>query len=92
MKMYGAIGHFKESKNITFVTHKNHSMKDFKTDLKGNAFVPYMIVTSATMHAIRNDADVWEMVKRKVTNYRKWEEVTEYIAQCFDIMEERFYK
>lgn len=90
MKRYGAIGHWRESENVTFVAHSNNSMKAFRDDLGGNGFIPWMIVTEKTMEEIKNNEDVLEMVKRKVTNYRKWEIVTEYIAQCFDIMEEIF--
>lgn len=89
MKKYIAIGHWKENENVTCVSHKNNSLKDFRNDLGGNGFIPWMILTEKSFQEILNGAEVWEMVKKKVTNYRKWNLVTDYIEQCLDIMEER---
>ena len=35
MKKYLAIGHFKDSKNMTSVALKTNSVKDFRCDLQG---------------------------------------------------------
>ena len=89
MKRYIAIGHWSDSENIISVAHSNNSLKDFKDDLGGNGFIPWMILTEKSFQDILDGADVWEMVKRKVTNYRKWDLVTDYISQCLDIMEDK---
>lgn len=89
MKRYIAIGHWSDSENIISVAHSNNSLKDFRADLSGNGFIPWMILTEKSFQDILDGADVWEMVKRKVTNYRKWDLVTDYIGQCLDIMEDR---
>lgn len=89
MKKYIAIGHWEENENVTCVAHKNNSLKDFRNDLGGNGFIPWMILTEKSFQEILNGAEVWEMVTKKVTNYRKWNLVTDYIGQCLDIMEEK---
>lgn len=33
--------------------------------------------------------DLFNEVKKMTTNYRRWDDITEYIEQCFDIMEEK---
>ncbi len=89
MKKYIAIGHWGENKNITSVANSSTTLKNFRDDLGGNDFIPWMILTEKSFFQIMNGADVWQMVTKKVANYRKWNEVTEYIEQCLDIMEER---
>lgn len=32
---------------------------------------------------------VYEQVKKLTTNYRVWNQVTDYLEQCFDFIEER---
>lgn len=94
MRKYLAIGHFTDSKNITSVAMKNNTMKDFRDDLGGNGFVPYVILTEKKMTEIEKyiddiDFDLFKEVQKLTTNYRKWNDITEYIGQCFDIMQER---
>ena len=91
MKKYIAIGHWTDNENITSVAHSNYTLKDFRDDLGGNGFIPWMILTEKTFSQIvESDGEgVWEMITKKVANYRKWNEVNDYIAQCLDIMEER---
>lgn len=91
MKKYLAIGHFKDSKNVTCVSSIGSSIKDFRTDLSGNAFVPYVVITEKKFNSIKNvDVfNIFEAVKKMTTNYRVWSIVTDYIAQCSDIMEEK---
>ena len=89
MKKYIAIGHWAEDKNITSIAHSNPNMKSFRDDLGGNAFVPYVIITEKRFDEILNGADVFEEVKKMTSNYRKWNEITDYIGQCLDIMEEK---
>ena len=93
MKKYIAIGHWDGNENITSVAHSNNTLKDFRDDLGGNGFIPWIILTEKSFSEIVDseaDADlVWQMITKKVANYRKWNEVNDYIAQCLDIMEEK---
>ena len=94
MRKYLAIGHFTDSENITSVAMQNNTMKDFRNDLGGNGFIPYVILTEKKMNEIENyiddvDFDLYKEVQKLTTNYRKWDDITDYISQCFDIMQER---
>ena len=93
-KKYLAIGHWRDSENTTCVASSAYSMKGFRTDLSGNAFVPYVVMTEEKVKSIKNmdNYDMYEMVKKMTTNYRTWDIVTDYISQCFDIMEEKLSK
>lgn len=86
MKKYLAIGHWAGKKNVTSVACRASTLKNFKDDLGGNGFIGWMVITEKTLTEIENGADVWEMVKKKVTNYRKWLDINDYIDQCLDIM------
>lgn len=95
MKVYVAIGHFKDNENITSVALQQNTKKDFMIDLYGNEFVPYVVLTESMIEKLRAliAADecfgVYEQVKKLTTNYRVWNEVTDYIEQCFDILEDK---
>ena len=91
MKKYIAIGHFAESENITSVAMKTTSIKNFRANLGGNAFIPWVIISEKKMETLRHtdEFDLFDEVKKMTTNYRKWNDITEYIEQCFDIMEEK---
>ncbi len=93
MKKYIAIGHWVENKeNTTSVAMETTSIKSFRETLAGNTFVPYVIITEKKLEVLRKataDFELFEEVKKMTTNYRKWNEITDYIDQCFDIMEER---
>lgn len=92
MKAYIAIGHFKDSKNITSVALTQQTKKAFMQDCYGNEFVPYVVITEAMFQRLStcNDSmETWELIKKMTSNYRVWENVTEYIEQCFDIMGEK---
>lgn len=95
MKAYVAIGHFKDSKNTTSVAMTQVTKKAFMIDCYGNEFVPYVVLTEnmiEKLHAAES-ADkvfgIYEQVKKLTTNYRIWNEVTDYIQRCFDIIEEK---
>lgn len=93
MKVYAAIGHFKDSKNMTCVAMTQRTKKDFMTDCYGNEFVPYVVITEKMLNKLLDsnaELTVWDQVKRMTTNYRVWNDVTEYIVQCGDILEEKF--
>ena len=91
MKRYVAIGHFKGSENMVSIAEQTNSVKAFKDDLRGNAFVDYAVITESKMNKLRTaDAEgIFEEVKKMTTNYRVWLDVTDYIEQCFDIIEEK---
>lgn len=95
MKAYVAIGHFKDSENTISVAMTANSKKDFMGDLIGNEFVQYVVLTESmiekfrTIMATDDCFGVYEQVKKLTTNYRVWNEVTDYIEQCFNFIEER---
>lgn len=93
MKKYLAIGHFKENKNITSVAMECTTKKSFYESLLGNEFVPYAIITPKKMIILENKLDdsfeLWDEVKKLTSNYRRWNDICDYIGQCFDIMKEK---
>lgn len=92
MKKYLAIGHFKGSENMVSIAEQTNSVKAFRDDLRGNAFVPFVVITESKFETLR-DADtesIFEEVKKLTSNYRVWLDVTDYIAQCFEIIEAKF--
>lgn len=92
MKKFVAIGHWMESKNTTCVVADANSMKDFRDDLKGNSFVAYTILSEKKLDECKAAEDGWELykiVKGCTTNYRKVDEVIEYLEQCIDIIEDK---
>lgn len=94
MRKYIAIGHFKDSKNITSVAMKENTMKDFRDDCGGNEFIPMVILTEKKMETIKktDEFHLYDEVKKMTSNYRKWNDICDYIEQCFDIMEEKMEK
>ena len=93
LNKYIAIGHWADNNNVTSVSFKQYTLKDFKNDLGGNNFIAWLILTEKAFDKIVNsecDRDVvWDMITKKVTNYRKWDIINEYIAQCLDIMQDK---
>lgn len=91
MKKYLAIGHFKDSENMVSVAEQTNSVKAFKDDLRGNGFVAYAVITESRMDKLRTaDTDgIFEEVKKMTSNFRVWLDVTDYIEQCFDIIESK---
>lgn len=86
MKKYITVGHW-EDEEITCAAFAANTMKEFKQELKANGFTPWMVLTEKAFIDIINGADIFEIVKKKVSNFRKWNEVTEYVEQCSDVME-----
>lgn len=91
MKKYIAIGHFNDSKNMTSVAMSASSIKNFRDDLGGNGFIPWVVISEKKMETLKNVdcMEIFDEVKKLTTNYRRWNDVTEYIEQCLDIMEEK---
>lgn len=91
MKKFIAIGHFDDSENMTSVAMCANNMKNFRQDLGGNGFIPWVIISEKKLEVLKN-ADcmaLFDEVKKLTTNYRKWNDICEYIEQCLDIMEEK---
>lgn len=91
MKKYLAIGHFNDSKNMVSVAMKATSNKNFRENLNGNCFIPYVVISEKKMEILKNtdEFQLFDEVKKMTSNYRIWNDVCDYIEQCFDIMEER---
>ena len=89
MRVYAAIGHFKGSKNMTSVAMTHNTKKGFITDLHGNEFVPYIVITEKMLKKLFTCDSVFEQVKKMTSNYRIWNDVCDYIGQCGDILEEK---
>lgn len=91
MKKYIAIGHFEESENMTSVAMTTTSRKNFRDNCGGNGFIPWAIISEKKMEVLKNtdSFDLFDEVKKLTSNYRRWNDICEYIEQCFDIMEEK---
>ena len=91
MKKYIAIGHWNDSKNMTSVAMKCNTNKNFRENLAGNGFIPYVVISEKKMEILKNtnDFDLFDEVKKMTSNYRIWNNICKYIEQCFDIMEEK---
>ena len=100
MKKFIIIGHFKGIKNITSVAISARTKGDVRNDCKGNEFIPWLILSekdisklkSIISNGIYEFEGIYEFVKKRTTNYHRWEDLTEYIEQCLDIMEEKLDK
>jgi|GEM_PF-1629304 len=83
MKIYAAIGHFKDNENIQSIVMKQNTKADFMRDCYGNAFVPFVVLTEAMIEKIINkdcsSLEIYEQVKKMTSNYRVWNIVTDYI-------------
>lgn len=89
MRTYLAIGHWENNKNMTSVAMRCTTTKNFRENLGGNGFIPYVVISEKKMEILKNTEDLFNEVKKMTSNYRRWNDVCEYIEQCFDIMEEK---
>lgn len=95
MKAYIAIGHFKDSKNMVSAAMTASTKKNFMVNLYGNEFVPYVVLTESMVEKLRvayaadNCFGIYDQVKKLTTNYRIWNDVADYIEQCFDIIDSK---
>ena len=51
-----------------------------------------MVITEKTFERLSKRDDelaAWEIVKKLTSNYRVWNDVADYIEQCFDLMTEQ---
>jgi hypothetical protein len=89
MKKYIAIGHWYDSKNTVSVAACDISKANFIENLKANGFRAYAVLTEKAFNEMKT-LDCFELcdkVKKLTSNYRKWNEIIDYIEQCADIME-----
>jgi hypothetical protein len=58
-------------------------------DCYGNDFVPYVVITEQAIDKLAicaSSDEVFEMAKKMTSNHRVWNDITDYIDQCFDIL------
>ncbi len=87
--VYAAVGHWKDSKNITAIINTQNTKKAFMRDCYGNNFVPYVVMTEAVLEKIFSlecNMDVFEQVKKLTSNYRVWNAVTDYLTEGPDML------
>lgn len=96
VKKYIAIGTWKddEHKNLTSVAHSNMNMEHFRSDLRGNAFTPWVVLSEKKFELLRNtgEMELYYEVKKLTSDYWRWNTICQYIEECWDIMEERMAK
>lgn len=90
MKVYAAVGHYKGCENMKAVAMKCSSKSNFVVNLGGNEFVPYIVITENMLEKLKtmNDWELYQQVKKMTTNYRKWNDLVDYLEQCLDFVEE----
>lgn len=91
MKKYIAIGHWDGNENTTSVAGDAYTLKDFRHDLIANGFRAWVVLTEKRLAEVKDlrGFDLWDAVSKLVNNYRKADEVADYIEQCADLMEEK---
>jgi hypothetical protein len=91
---YIAIGHFKESENITSIAMEANSVKDFRRDCVGNEFVAWAVISEKKLEVLKDVdcMDLFDEVKKLTTNHRVWNDICDYIEQCMDIMEDKLQR
>jgi hypothetical protein len=91
MKKYVAIGHFDGNDNITCVAVADQTLVRVREDLKGNCFRAYVVLTEKKLEECKNAdcLEIYDIVKKLTSNYRKRGIVADYIDQCMDIIEEK---
>ena len=91
MKKFVAVGHWDGNKNTTSVADVADTKAKFAEMLKDNGFRAYAVITETAFNKMKNmDCfEIYETVKGLTSNYRKYNEVTDYIEQCMDIMESK---
>ena len=89
MKVYAAVGHFKGCENMKAVAMQCTSKSNFVVNLRGNEFVPYIVITENMLEKLKT-MDNWELykqVRKMTTNYRLWNDLADYLTQCLDFVE-----
>ncbi len=92
IRTYAAIGHFKGSKNTTSVASDQTTKRAFTEECRGNSFVPYVVITETMfnrLNACKDSFEIYEVVKKMTSNYRVWDDVTDYLEQHIDIIKSK---
>ncbi len=76
-------------KNITSVALKQITKKNFMCVCYGNDFISYVVITKPMLEKLIDCEDIYAQVKKMICNYRVWNDVTDYIEQCIDIILEK---
>lgn len=94
MKKFIAIGHWDGNENTTSTACMEDTKAKFVETLKLNGFRAYVVLTEKTFDEMKemDCFDIYEKVKKLSSNYRKYNEITDYIEQCMDIMSEKLAK
>ena len=94
MKKYIAIGHWDGNENTTSVACIEDTKAKFMETLKLNGFRAYVVLTENVFDEMKemDCFDLYEKVKKLSSNYRKYNEITDYIEQCMDIMSDKLAK
>lgn len=89
--VYAAIGHFKGSENITCVASANATKRAFQNDLRGNEFVAYAVLTEWMFGELMTleGFELYKQVQKLTSNYRRWDDLMDYIEQCSDIIADK---
>ena len=92
MKKYVAIGHWYNNNNTTCFVGEADSIAEFRTDLKCNGFRVYVVLSDRKLAECKNanEFEIFEIIKKLTTNYRKWNEVVDYVEQCMGTIEYKF--
>lgn len=94
MKKYIAIGHWDGNEDTTSTACTEETKAKFMETLKLNGFRAYVVLTEKTFYEMKemNCFDIYEKVEKLSSNWRKYNEITDYIEQCMDIMSDKLAK
>lgn len=94
MKKYIAIGHWDGNEDTTSTSCMEDTKSKFMETLKLNGFRVYVVLTEKAFDEMKemDCFDLYEKVKKLSSNYRKYNEITDYIEQCMDIMSDKLAK
>lgn len=94
MKKYLAVGHWDGNSNTTSVADTAKTKADFAETLRMNGFRAYVILTETTFNKMKEMGayEIHWAVQGLSSNWRKYDEIVDYIDQCRDIMESKLAK
>ena len=88
MKKFVAIGHWDFSKNITCTAGEARTMGEFKDDLRGNGFTPWLVLSAEKVSAYKA-ADVFGRLDMISSRNRHCLDIQDYMNECMDIIENK---
>ena len=91
MKKFVAVGHLDGNTNTTSAAMEHQSKALAERDFRLNGFRAYVVLTEKAFREMQemDCFELYEKVKKLTSNYRKYNEITDYIEQCADIMEQK---